>query len=60
MVGLTLYTVAGLAAFMAPDAHALIAARLMQALGGCAGIVLARAIVRERPQQRPRPRAGWH
>ena len=47
MVGLTLYTVAGLAAFMAPDAHALIAARLMQALGGCAGMVLARAIVRD-------------
>jgi DHA1 family bicyclomycin/chloramphenicol resistance-like MFS transporter len=47
MVGLALYTVAGLAAGLAPDAHFLIAARLFQALGGCAGLVLGRAIVRD-------------
>ncbi|OZI77877.1 multidrug effflux MFS transporter [Bordetella genomosp. 12] len=47
MGGLALYTLAGLAAVLAPDAHALIAARLFQALGGCAGLVLARAIVRD-------------
>ena len=47
MIGLVLYTVAGLAAALAPDAHALIAARLFQALGGCAGQVLGRAIVRD-------------
>ncbi len=38
---------AGLAAALAPDAHALIAARLVQARGGCAGLVLARVIVRD-------------
>ncbi|MDB5848933.1 MAG: Bcr/CflA family drug resistance efflux transporter [Rhodoferax sp.] len=47
MVGLVLYTIAGAAASLAPDAHALIAARLFQALGGCAGLVLGRTIVRD-------------
>ncbi|HEY4068217.1 MAG TPA: multidrug effflux MFS transporter [Burkholderiaceae bacterium] len=47
MVGLGLYTVAGLAAALAPDVHSLVAARLFQALGGCAGLVLGRAIVRD-------------
>lgn len=46
LAGLSLYTVAGLAAMLAPSVNALIAARLFQALGGCA-IVLARAIVRD-------------
>ncbi|MEO8858608.1 MAG: multidrug effflux MFS transporter [Burkholderiaceae bacterium] len=47
MIGLTLYTLSGLAAALAPQVHALIAARLFQALGGCAGMVLGRAIVRD-------------
>ncbi|HEY0200358.1 MAG TPA: multidrug effflux MFS transporter, partial [Burkholderiaceae bacterium] len=47
MAGLALYTAAGLAAVLAPDAHTLIVARLLQALGGCAGLVLGRAIVRD-------------
>ncbi len=47
MVGLALYTIAGAAASFAPDAHSLIAARLFQALGGCAGLVLGRTIVRD-------------
>jgi len=47
MAGLALYTTAGLAAALAPQAYALIAARLFQALGGCAGLVLGRAIVRD-------------
>jgi MFS transporter, DHA1 family, multidrug resistance protein len=47
MAGLALYTAAGLAAALAPGASALIAARLFQALGGCAGLVLGRAIVRD-------------
>ena len=47
MAGMALYTAAGLAAAIAPDAQALILARLLQALGGCAGLVLARAIVRD-------------
>ncbi|MBO1110591.1 multidrug effflux MFS transporter [Bordetella petrii] len=47
MVGLAIYTVAGLAAALAPQVYALIAARLFQALGGCAGLVLGRAMVRD-------------
>jgi len=47
MAGLVLYAAAGIAAALAPDAPALIAARLFQALGGCAGLVLGRAIVRD-------------
>jgi DHA1 family bicyclomycin/chloramphenicol resistance-like MFS transporter len=47
MVGLVLYTVAGIAAALAPSVHTLIAARLLQALGGCAGLVLGRAMVRD-------------
>jgi DHA1 family bicyclomycin/chloramphenicol resistance-like MFS transporter len=47
LFGLALYTVAGVAASLAPDAHLLIAARLFQALGGCAGLVLGRTIVRD-------------
>jgi DHA1 family bicyclomycin/chloramphenicol resistance-like MFS transporter len=47
MAGLCLYTLAGLAAWMAPNAETLVAARLFQALGGCAGLVLGRAIVRD-------------
>ena len=47
LVGLFLYTGAGIGALLAPDINALIAARLFQALGGCAGLVLGRAIVRD-------------
>jgi len=47
LLGLSLYTAAGLVAALAPNVHALIAARLLQALGGCAGLVLGRAIVRD-------------
>ncbi|SME90876.1 MFS transporter, DHA1 family, bicyclomycin/chloramphenicol resistance protein [Tistlia consotensis] len=47
MVGLTIYSAASLAAALAPGATSLIALRLLQALGGCAGLVLARAIVRD-------------
>jgi DHA1 family bicyclomycin/chloramphenicol resistance-like MFS transporter len=47
LVGLVLYTGAGIAALLAPDINDLIVARLFQALGGCAGLVLGRAIVRD-------------
>lgn len=47
MVGLVLYTASGIAAGLAPGVYALIAARLFQALGGCAGLVLGRAMVRD-------------
>src|SRR5690349_4406796 len=44
--GLALYAAAGAAAAAAPSVGLLIAARTLQALGGCAGLVLGRAIVR--------------
>ncbi|WPB56429.1 multidrug effflux MFS transporter [Xylophilus sp. GOD-11R] len=44
---LALYTAAGVVAALSTGIHALIAARLMQALGGSAGLVLGRAIVRD-------------
>ena len=45
--GLALYCVAGVVAAAAPGIHVLLAARLLQALGGCAGLALGRAIVRD-------------
>jgi len=47
LMGLTLFTLASLAALFAPDARTLIVARFLQAAGGCAGLVLARAIIRD-------------
>jgi DHA1 family bicyclomycin/chloramphenicol resistance-like MFS transporter len=45
--GLVVYSVSSLAASIASSIELLILARLFQALGGCAGLVLARAIVRD-------------
>ena len=50
LLGLSLYTLAGVAAALAPNVHSLVAARLLQALGGCSGLVLGRAIVRDTTQ----------
>jgi len=47
MVGLALYTLGSIAAAFAPGLHTLLVARLVQALGGCAGLALGRAIVRD-------------
>ncbi len=47
MVGLVIYALTGFAASFVPDVQALIAARLLQALGGCAGLVIGRAILRD-------------
>lgn len=47
VAGLALYTAAGLAAAVAPGIRTLLAARLVQALGGCAGLALGRAMVRD-------------
>ena len=47
MTGLALYTAGGLAAALAPGLRTLLGARLLQALGGCAGLALGRAIVRD-------------
>lgn len=51
-VGLGLYTAAAIACALAPDVHVLTAARLVQALGGCAGMVIARAVVRDVTDER--------
>lgn len=45
--GLVIYLIASLAAAMAPTIGWLILARVGQALGACAGMVLARAIIRD-------------
>ncbi|HTR86741.1 MAG TPA: multidrug effflux MFS transporter [Reyranella sp.] len=47
MAGLFLYALAGIAAALVPDVHSLIVARLLQALGGCAGLVIGRVIIRD-------------
>jgi DHA1 family bicyclomycin/chloramphenicol resistance-like MFS transporter len=45
--GLLLYTIGGVAAWLAPNVLVLIGARIVQALGGCGGLVLGRAIQRD-------------
>lgn len=47
LAGLALFVAASLMAALATSIHVLIAARLLQAVGGAAGIVLARTIVRD-------------
>lgn len=44
LLGLALYTVATAAASLSPSLGALVTARVAQALGGCVGLVLGRAI----------------
>ncbi|WOE32896.1 MULTISPECIES: multidrug effflux MFS transporter [unclassified Acinetobacter] len=46
--GMMLYTVASLLCVFAPNDWALIAARILQALGGCVGVVIARAAIRDK------------
>src|SRR5690606_3590364 len=45
--GLILYVVAGLLCAFAENEWSLIAARVLQALGGCVGVVIARAAIRD-------------
>jgi DHA1 family bicyclomycin/chloramphenicol resistance-like MFS transporter len=47
LAGLSVFVAASLLAALAPTIEVLIGARLLQALGGAAGIVLARAMVRD-------------
>lgn len=47
LFGMALYTAASLAAMAAPDIAAFNAIRFVQALGGCAGLVVGRAIARD-------------
>ncbi|MEB3863834.1 MULTISPECIES: multidrug effflux MFS transporter [Acinetobacter] len=46
--GLALYAVASLFCVLATNEWGLIAARILQALGGCVGVVMARAAIRDR------------
>lgn len=47
LFGVSLFVVASLACALAQDMPQMIALRLLQALGGCAGMVVARAVVRD-------------
>ena len=47
LVGLVLFTAASVACAAAPNITFLIVARIFQAIGGCASIVIARAIIRD-------------
>ena len=47
LVGVLLFSLASLACALAPSLEWLIAARFVQALGGCAGMVVSRAVVRD-------------
>lgn len=48
LLGVAVYVAASVVCALAPSADALIGARFVQALGGCAGAVVARAVVRDR------------
>lgn len=47
LAGLSLFTVASIVTAVAPTSSILIGARILQSLGGCAGLVLGRAAVRD-------------
>jgi DHA1 family bicyclomycin/chloramphenicol resistance-like MFS transporter len=47
VAGISLYVAASVACAAAPSVETLVGLRLLQGLGGCAGIVIARAIVRD-------------
>ena len=47
LAGLALFTLAGIATTVAPNAWTLVIARIVQSIGACAGLVLGRAIVRD-------------
>lgn len=47
LIGLVIYLIAAVGCALSPDIHFLIAVRLLMALGGCVGMVAARAIVRD-------------
>lgn len=47
LIGFSIFTLASVACVLAPTLEALILARLFQALGGCAGMVVSRSVVRD-------------
>lgn len=46
--GMSLYALASLLCVFAPNDWAMIAARVLQAMGGCVGVVMARAAIRDK------------
>ena len=48
LAGIALYTLASAACALAPSIEALLIGRFVQALGGCAGMTIAMAVVRDR------------
>ncbi len=48
LIGIGVFIIASAVCALAPSIEILIAARFVQALGGCAGAVIARAVVRDR------------
>lgn len=57
MAGLFLYSVASLACAYALNVHMLVVMRFLEALGGCAGMVITRAVIRDRCGARDAARA---
>lgn len=55
--GLALYVVASVACVLAPTVESLQGWRFVQALGGCGGMVIARAVIRDRCDPRSAARA---
>lgn len=47
MIGIGIYVAASIGAVFAPDIETLAVLRFIQAIGGCAGVVIARAMVRD-------------
>ncbi len=47
LIGLALFLLGSIACLLAPSIEALIAGRVVQAVGACSGMVLARAVVRD-------------
>ncbi len=56
-LGLAIYTLASIGAAFAPSIPALIVCRFLQGMGGCAGIIIPSAIVRDRTTARESARA---
>lgn len=52
LVGLVVFTVSGFVAVCAPNVQVLLVARLFQALGGCTGLLLPRAMLRDTAEAR--------
>lgn len=47
LIGVAIFTLASIGCVFAPNVETLIALRLIQSLGGCSGIVIGRAVIRD-------------